>query len=53
MEIQQIPIGNLFIAEENARSKKAVSEVGTLAASIRSQGLLCPLIAVKAPNDTG
>ena len=47
MQIQQIPFKDLSIAEENARSKKAVNGVDTLTASIHALGLLCPLVAVQ------
>jgi len=46
MLVQHIKHKNLSIAEYNARSKKAVNGVDTLAASIKAMGLLCPLIGI-------
>jgi len=48
MQIQEIKFGDIAVAETNARSKKAVNGVDTLAASILGLGLLCPLIGVKS-----
>jgi ParB family transcriptional regulator, chromosome partitioning protein len=52
MQIHQIDIKDLVVSPENARSKKSVNGVETLAASIDALGLLCPLIGVEGKKGT-
>ena len=44
MEFQSIPLENLIIAKINARTHGATEGLDSLAASIRAQGVLQPLL---------